>query len=186
MSSLPIRIVGAPGSPCSRKMRALVRYRRIPHRFIVRNSRADRDLPPVPVALIPIVIVGSNEETAPVIEESYRQLLRVLDAHLSSRPFVMGERPGTSDFALYGQLTQLAQFDPTPAAVALERAPNVVAWVDLVECVIDGRDWTQPPFPYQRKCLGWLRESRARLAAADRRRVDDLLSGTGCEPLFSD
>ena len=51
----------------------------------------------------------------------------------STSRFVFGERPAAADFALYGQLTQLAGFDPTPRAIALETAPRVVAWVDTVE-----------------------------------------------------
>jgi glutathione S-transferase len=78
-------------------------------------------------------LVGSSPATAPVIEESYRRLLRLLDAHLEGSRFVFGGRPAASDFALYGQLTQLAAFDPTPAAIALETAPRVVAWIDVVE-----------------------------------------------------
>jgi hypothetical protein len=78
-------------------------------------------------------VVGSNATTAPLIEESYTRLLRLLDARLTGSRFVMGGRPGASDFALYGQLTQLAAFDPTSAAVALEVAPRIVAWVDFVE-----------------------------------------------------
>jgi hypothetical protein len=42
----------------------------------------------------------------------------------------MGSRPGSSDFAVYGQLTQLAQFDPTPMAQAVRYAPRVCAQVD--------------------------------------------------------
>ncbi len=41
--------------------------------------------------------------------------------------------PARADFALYGQLTQLVGFDPTPTALALRVAPRVVAWVDVVE-----------------------------------------------------
>jgi glutathione S-transferase len=78
-------------------------------------------------------VVGSSPATAPVIEESYRRLLRLLAAHLERSRFVFGGRPAASDFALYGQLTQLAAFDPTAAAIALETAPRVVAWVDAVE-----------------------------------------------------
>jgi glutathione S-transferase len=80
-----------------------------------------------------LYVVGSNETTAPVIEESYRRFLRLFDALLARRPFAMGRRPGASDFALYGQLTQLACFDPTPAAVTLEESARVVAWVDVLE-----------------------------------------------------
>jgi glutathione S-transferase len=183
-----------------------------------------------------LAVVGSNETTALVIEDSYRRLLALLDAHLTSSRFVIGGRPGASDFGLFGQLTQLAQFDPTPAAIAARKAPRVVAWVDVVEdlsglepsaddwvgrdavpdtlrallaevgrvyvpfllanaealargadrveCSIDGRSWVQRPFPYQGKCLGWLREGYAAPAADARRAVDAVLAGSGCERLF--
>ncbi len=341
MVDQPLPIVGAPGSPYSRKLRAVLRYRRIPYAWMHRGAPENQGLPAprvellpqlilrgrdgVPVALVdstplirrleglysgrsvvppdPVVayldtlledyadewltkamfhyrwayapdiaraaailprwfrtnmpesqavalgknvaerqinrlgVVGSNETTAPVIEESYRRLLRLLDAHLTHARFVMGGRPGASDFGLFGQLTQLVAFDPTPAAIALDIAPRVVAWVDVVEdlsglapsetewisrdavpdtlravlvevgrvyvpfllanatalergaerveCTIDGRPWTQKPFPYQGKCLQWLREGHAALALDDRCAVDALLSGTGCEQLFN-
>jgi hypothetical protein len=54
-----------------------------------------------------------------------------------------------------------------------------------VDCVIDGKKWVQKPFPYQGKCLGWLRERHAALAGDDRSFVDATLSGTGCEALFA-
>ena len=343
MSAAPLVLVGAPGSPYSRKMRAVLRYRRIPFHWVIRNSGADRDIPEVPVSLIPVLVfpgeagaqrsamidstvqirrleehfgersvippdpalafidalledygdewltkpmfhyrwsygadiakagailprwrrtnapddavapmsrmvterqvgrlgvVGSNETTAPVIEASYLRLLERLDAHLAHQPFVMGGRPGSADFGLFGQLTQLALFDPTPAALVIERAPRVYAWCEIVEdlsglepeesdwitrdalpdtlrpllaevgrvyapfllanaaalergdarveCEIDGRKWVQRPFPYQGKCLRWLREGYEALAAADRVAVDGVLAGTGCELLFSD
>jgi glutathione S-transferase len=338
----PLALVGAPGSPYSRKMRALLRYRRVPYRWIVRGSREDRDLPAAPLPLIPVLVlpdadggveamvdstfqirrleslapgrsvippdpalafldavledyadewltkamyhyrwafdadvarasailprwaridaseeqmqrlgggfaqrqvgrlgvVGSSPTTAGLIEESYRRLLRGLDARLREHPYVMGGRPGSCDFALYGQLSQLALFDPTPAAIALEESPRVVAWCELfedlsgvepgeddwisrdaapaalrpllaevgrcyapfllanaaalergaarVECEIDGRKWVQKPFPYQGKCLRWLREGHAALAESDRRAVDAALAGSGCEALFSE
>jgi glutathione S-transferase len=325
-----LTVIGAPGSPYSRKLRAVLRYRRIPHAWVHRMSPESRALPQPRVPLLPTVVtatgpggaleartdstplirafererggraaippdpvvafldailedyadewlarrcstllgvpgrhreaaalaqlprwgrtdvpeadaramgemiakrqidrlwvVGSNATTGPVIEASYRRLLERLDAHLERSRFVMGARPGASDFALYGQLTQLALFDPTPAALALEVAPRVVAWVDVVEdlsgleptdagwwsrdaipptftallaeagrvyapfllanaaalktgaerveCEIDGRPWVQQPFPYQGKCLAWLREAHAALAPADRRAAD--------------
>jgi hypothetical protein len=42
----------------------------------------------------------------------------------------------------------------------------------------------QKPFPYQAKCLAWLREGYAALAPGDRGVVDAFLSGSGCERLF--
>ena len=83
--------------------------------------------------------------TAPVIEESYTRFLRLLDAHLTEHRFLLGGRPAASDFGVYGQLRQLAIFDPTPAALALELAPRVIAWVDVVEDLSglqpDGAHW---------------------------------------------
>lgn len=45
----------------------------------------------------------------------------------------MGERPGSCDFAFYGQLTCLALFDPTPQAHVLAHHPRVYAWVESLE-----------------------------------------------------
>jgi glutathione S-transferase len=184
-----------------------------------------------------LAVVGSNETTKPIIEESYTRTLLLLSNHLASHRFLMGKRPGASDFAVYGQLTQLTGLDPTPAGIALSIAPRVVAWVnfmddmsglepsetdwlkrkklpptlrallqevgrvyapfllanaraiaegaDVVECTIDGKAWVQSPFPYQAKCLGWLREEHAALAPADRADADALLKGTGCEAFFA-
>ncbi|HVN39583.1 MAG TPA: glutathione S-transferase N-terminal domain-containing protein [Myxococcota bacterium] len=248
----PLRIVGAPGSPYSRKLRAVLRYRRIPHRWILNFSRESRGLPQPRVALLPVLIfpdesgkpieaatdstplirrlerehdtgrsvipptpalafldalledyadewltkcmfhyrwafpadidyasrvlprwsaiarsdaeiaplskqfaerqigrlgvVGSNDTTAPVIEASYRRLLALLDAALVENPFIFGARPASSDFALYGQLTQLVGFDPTPMAIARAEFARICAWVDVVEDlsgldVSDGEGW---------------------------------------------
>ncbi|MFT4570364.1 MAG: hypothetical protein ACI91F_001238, partial [Candidatus Binatia bacterium] len=78
-------------------------------------------------------VVGSNDVTARLIEDSYRRLLTILDARIVESRFVLGARPSACDFAIYGQLTQLAGFDPTPSAVALAEAPRVSAWTDLVD-----------------------------------------------------
>ena len=341
MSEPPMRIVGAPGSPYSRKMRAVLRYRRIPHAWInqgwpetgglpqprvqllpqlvfpgsdgaliVRTDSSPliRELerthpgrsviPPDPVAafldhlledygdewltkamfhyrwafeadannaasILPrwfridqseeaavaggrgfaarqigrLGVVGSNATTGPLIEESYVRFLHLLDAHLTHTPFLFGQRPASSDFGIFGQLTQLVGFDPTPTAIARREAPRVVAWVDVVEdlsglepderpwtapgslpatlrellaevgrvyapflvanaaalasgaerveCTIDGRIWVQKPFPYQGKCLQWLREAHEALAPEARGPVDAILAGTGCEVLFA-
>lgn len=238
MPDPPLKIVGAPGSPYSRKLRAVLRFRRIAHRWVIRNSPEDVDIPKTPVSLMPVLVfpgegdapesaeidstplirrleaafagrsvipadpalafvdaliedfadewltkamfhyrwayradidkaaavlprwgrtavpedqvapiskfiaerqierlwvVGSNEVTAKVIEDSYRRVLGELDALLTGQRFVLGERPASSDFGLFGQLTQLVLFDPTPAAIAIATSPRVYAWCEVVE-----------------------------------------------------
>jgi glutathione S-transferase len=77
-----------------------------------------------------LYVVGSNDTTAPVIDASYRRFLAAMEDHLANQHFMVGNRPGAGDFALYGQLTQLVGFDPTPRAIAHEISPRTVAWVD--------------------------------------------------------
>ena len=180
--------------------------------------------------------VGSNAVTGPVIEASYRRFLAAFEDHLRQFPYLMGQRPGSCDFAVYGQLTQLAEFDPTPAALTLSIAPRVTAWVGMMEdqsglepteadwlsvdrvpetltailaeigrvyppvmlanavavaagaaevtAEVDGQAWTQQPFPYQAKCLGWLRDARAALPSRARGQVDALMAPAGLSELF--
>ena len=337
----PIALSGAPGSPYTRKMLAVLRYRRIPYRFLPPSGPALADLPQPKVGLLPtfylpddagtlqavtdstpiirrlerehegrslipsdpalafldeliedyadewltkamfhyrwayapdiakaaailpcwrgftvpdaelaargrmvaerqigrLRYVGSNAVTGPVIEASYRRFLEAFEAHLTHLPYLLGTRPAACDFAVYGQLTQLADFDPTPAALTLQVAPRVTAWVGMMEdqsgvepaddgwiapgappstlaavlaeigrvyppvmlanaravmagasevaATVDGQAWTQQPFPYQAKCLGWLRDSHAALPAAGRASVDALLQPAGLMALFA-
>ncbi len=70
------------------------------------------------------------------------------------------------------------------APFLLANADALAHRAEQVECTIDGRPWLQKPFPYQGKCLQWLREGHAALAPRDRVAVDGVLWGTGCEALF--
>ena len=237
-ASHPLKLLGVSGSPYSRKLRAVLRFRRLPHLWILRGSKDEGVVPELPVRLMPVLVfpgpagryeeaaidstplirrlerehtgrsvippdpalafldalledyadewltkcmfhyrwacgadaefaaralpytgaidksdaevaargklvaerqigrlfvVGSNPTTAPVIESSYRRLLHLLDARLTESPFVFGARPAASDFGLYGQLTQLVQFDPTPMALARAETPRLLAWLEHVE-----------------------------------------------------
>lgn len=181
--------------------------------------------------------VGSNPVTGPVIEAAYERFLRAFDAHLTRQPYLLGDRPAACDFAVFGQLTQLAEFDPTPMALTLKVAPRVTAWVGMMEdqsgvepkddgwismdalpptlialltevgrvyppvmlanakavmdgaaevaATVDGEPWSQQLFPYQAKCLQWLRQSRAGLDDGARAKVDSALRPTGCMALFA-
>lgn len=72
--------------------------------------------------------VGSNPQTAPQIEESFRDALVCLDAHLEGRPYLFGGRPCFADFGLWGQIYE-AWTDPTGAAWVGRLAPRVLDWV---------------------------------------------------------
>ena len=336
----PLRLMGAPGSPYTRKMLAYLRYRRISYEFMLGDRVTDLDLPRPKVELLPtfylsndegeieavvdstplirrfeqafpgreavpsdpalafinylvedyadewltkpmfhyrwyydadikkagsilplwhglqmdteqhqkfsssvadrqisrLYVVGSNDVTASVIEASYRRFLEIMDDLTAHQTFVLGSRPSSADFGIYAQLTQLAKFDPTPMSICLRDAPRVYAWVDVVddlsgqvceedgwmsvevvsdvlrpllseigrvyapaliananalqagnkhmETTIDGKPWEQPTFPYQGRCLGWIREEYQKLAANDQAQVDYILAGTGCEELL--
>ena len=336
----PIALSGSPGSPYTRKMLALLRFRRIPYRFLRRGIGQPRDMPQANVDLMPtfylmnehgeleavvdstpiirrleashggrsvipsdpvvgfldllledyadewltkamfhfrwwreediahaagvlplfsnptmpsdqlagfsqmvrdrqvgrLYVVGSNETTAEIIEASYARFLTLLDAHLQTVPFTFGRRPASADFGMFGQLTQLANFDITPTHMTRETAPRILAWVAIMEDLcglepeesdwltatevgdtlrtllsevgrvyvpvllangqainqgaedfeteVDGAPWRQRTFPYQAKCLQWLRQAYARMDGDDRERLDSVLAGTGCERLF--
>jgi len=69
------------------------------------------------------------------------------------------------------------------APLLVANAQAVQAGAEQVETTIDGHPWTQQPFPYQAKCLMWLREEYAALPAKARASVDAALAGTGCAVL---
>ena len=62
----PLCIVGMPGSPYSRKLRAVLRYRRIPHAWVHQGSPEARGLPQPRVALLPqLMLPGTRTALAP-------------------------------------------------------------------------------------------------------------------------
>ncbi len=182
-------------------------------------------------------VVGSNDKTAQIIEESYKRLLVLLEDHFKNSRYLLGSRPSSSDFSFYGQMTQLIGFDPTSRALALEMSPRSVAWVDIIEDLsglsvksndwfsledtpnslhaifeeigkgyvpamvenskalseglsswkvnIKGAEWEQKVFPYQAKCLQWIKDEFNSLEVKDKNRIENFLANTGCENLIS-
>ena len=72
--------------------------------------------------------VGSNKRTQPIIEASFKRALALIEAHLQTRPYLLGGRPAMADFGLWGQFYEAAT-DPTPGAIMRGSAPKVMAWV---------------------------------------------------------
>jgi glutathione S-transferase len=75
-----------------------------------------------------VSFVGSNSETAPQIEDSFRDTLAILEPHFANRAYLFGQRPAFADFAMWGQLYN-AWTDPTPGALINATAPNLLAWI---------------------------------------------------------
>lgn len=73
--------------------------------------------------------VGSSPATKDQIEASLLRQLRILESHLTSRPYLFGGRPAFGDFGLYAQIYQCLT-DPTPGALIRARAPKVQAWLE--------------------------------------------------------
>lgn len=184
-----------------------------------------------------LYVVGSNDVTSETIESSYQRLIEILDSIIQNKGFILGSRPSSADFAIFGQLTQLAIVEPTSARLTNKTSQRVRAWIDLMddlsgvkpndedwisydeakehlqpllneigrtyvpamlanakaiqsgedtfETQIDGRLWRQPVFKYQAKCLQWLRESYQEKSNSDRKLIDSLILGSGCERILT-
>ena len=75
-----------------------------------------------------MAFAGANANNAPILIESFSNLVQMLEEHLQHRPYLFGHRPAFGDFGLWGQLYQ-AYMDPTCGAHLTERGPAVVAWL---------------------------------------------------------
>jgi len=85
-----------------------------------------------------MAFAGANENNAPLLIESFRRLVGMLEIHLSTRPYLFGGRPAFGDFGLWGQLHQ-ASIDPTCGAYMREHSPRVLAWIDrMLEARVEG------------------------------------------------
>ena len=66
----------------------------------------------------------------------------------------------------------------------LANANAIMQGEETWEAEIDGSLWKQRAFPYQAKCLKWIKEEFAALNENDQSRVKTFLDGTGCEILL--
>ncbi|MEE2878071.1 MAG: glutathione S-transferase N-terminal domain-containing protein [Pseudomonadota bacterium] len=95
-----------------------------------------------------LYVVGSNETTAKTIEDSYARFVSILDKVIEPQGYVLGARPASCDFAIFGQLTQLGIIEPTSAAVTSGTSQRVRAWIDRMEDLSglspQDTDWLEP------------------------------------------
>ena len=86
--SLPFKVLGAPGSPYSRKLRSVLRYRRIPFTWANRNSKQDVNTPSLPVNLLPVMILpGENGDYSRAKIDS-TPIIRYLEEQYSERSVI--------------------------------------------------------------------------------------------------
>jgi glutathione S-transferase len=96
-----------------------------------------------------LYVVGSNDITAPIIESAYARFVTLLDKILAKSGYVLGARPSSADFAILGQLTQLAIVEPTSAKITRDISARVRAWVDRMDDLSglspSNEDWFNVP-----------------------------------------
>lgn len=73
----PILLAGVPGSPYTRKMRAVLRYRQIPHRFLLAHSPSVKGLPPTPRPLLPGMWLPEGDAAWEAVSDSTFQIERL-------------------------------------------------------------------------------------------------------------
>lgn len=84
---------------------------------------------------------GVSAETIPTIEASYAEFLRLLDAHLTDYPYLLGGQPTRGDYGLIGPLFAHLARDPVPAALMKTGFPHVWRWVERMnapQALLDG------------------------------------------------
>ncbi|QPH55083.1 glutathione S-transferase family protein [Pontivivens ytuae] len=77
-------------------------------------------------------MVGATAENGPVIEAGYRAVLAAMNGLLEERGYLFGSRPALADFALFGQLSQLA-FDPVSERIMMAEGEAVAHWLRRID-----------------------------------------------------
>jgi hypothetical protein len=72
---------------------------------------------------------GVNAATREHVERTTMAAFDGLEAILTERPFLLGERPTIVDFGFIGPMFRHFAQDPTPAELMRQRAPRVYTWV---------------------------------------------------------
>ena len=105
-----LRLVGVGASPYTRKLRAALRFRRIPYRFVVVGSKEAAALPERPLPLLPyLVLTGSDGEPAEAMSDT-TPILDRLEHLIPERPL----RPADPALCLLDGLIDQGSGHPVP------------------------------------------------------------------------
>lgn len=74
--------------------------------------------------------LGVDAEAIPAMEESYAELLAVLEAHFRAHPYLLGGRPSLADFGMMAPLYAHLARDPVPGFLMRTTAPYVARWTE--------------------------------------------------------
>lgn len=88
-------------------------------------------------------LVGCTPENQPLLSRHYAQLIDILNRHVRDHSaFLLGDRPSLAEFALFGQLSQLAS-DPQPGDQMIRDAPYCHRWLNHMDDLsgLDPADW---------------------------------------------
>jgi glutathione S-transferase len=104
-----------------------------------------------------MALVGCTAANRPLIEETARDVLALLEAHVTEEPYLFGSRPSLADFGWMGQFSQLA-VDPTPADLLRETAPFTFRWLAQLDDAsgVEG-EWRDPKAPLSNAVKGLLK-----------------------------
>lgn len=93
--------------------------------------------------------LGVTPEVIPAMEESYAELLAVLETHFRSHPYLLGGRPGLGDFGMIAPLYAHLARDPVPGFLMRTTAPNVARWTERMnDAEIPDSDYADPGGSY--------------------------------------
>lgn len=93
--------------------------------------------------------LGVTPEVIPAMEDSYAELLAVLEAHFRVHPYLLGGRPSVADFGLMAPLYAHLARDPVPAFLMRTVAPSVARWTERMNvAAIPDSDYPDPGGSY--------------------------------------
>lgn len=125
------------------------------------------------------------EPTSAAILQGRSQRLR---AWLFRHEDLTGLQPTEEDWLEPDQLKSslsslLGEIGDTYVPVMLANHEAIDSGKEQFETEVIDKRWIQPVFPYQARCLQWIREAFFRLDQDAREAVLDVLAGSGCEQL---